>query len=106
MKKEDVKIEVLENRVLSVSGERKKDEEVKDEQWHRVERTVGVFWRQFKLPEGADMDNVKARLEEGVLRITVPKLSEAERKKEPKVISIVSDGNPSADANINARQEI
>ncbi|KAI3445536.1 hypothetical protein Pfo_002201 [Paulownia fortunei] len=90
MKKEDIKIEVQDNRVLSVSGERKTEEEVKDERWHRVERTVGKFWRQFRLPANADMENVRAGLEDGVLRITVPKLGEPE-KREPKVISIVSD---------------
>ncbi|KAI3445535.1 hypothetical protein Pfo_002200 [Paulownia fortunei] len=90
MKKEDIKIEVQDNRVLSVSGERKTEEEVKDERWHRVERTVGKFWRQFRLPANADMENVRACLEDGVLRITVPKLGEQE-KREPKVINIVSD---------------
>lgn len=89
MKKEDVKIEVEEEkRVLRVSGERKAEEEVKDERWHRVERTVGKFWRQFRLPANADMGGVRARLDDGVLRITVPKSTEQEVKKEAKVIAI------------------
>ncbi|GER29265.1 heat-shock protein [Striga asiatica] len=92
MKREDIRIEVEENRVLRVSGERRTEEEVKDERWHRVERTAGKFWRQFRLPADADMEKVSARLEDGVLRISVPKLAEKE-KKEPKVISIEEKGN-------------
>ncbi|KAG8368941.1 hypothetical protein BUALT_Bualt15G0098700 [Buddleja alternifolia] len=102
MKREDVKIEVSEeNRVLSVSGERKTEEEMKDERWHRAERTVGKFWRQFRLPANADVENVKARLVDGVLRISVPKLGEVEmKKKEPKVISIEEKGSISGEDNV------
>ncbi|XP_051135418.1 22.0 kDa heat shock protein-like [Andrographis paniculata] len=91
MTKDDVTIQVEENRVLSVTGERKKEAEEKDDRWHRVERTVGKFWRQFRLPQNADMEKVKARMEAGVLRITIPKLSQGEKKKEPKVITIAAD---------------
>lgn len=93
MKREDVKIEVAENRVLRISGERKTEEENSEgEKWHRVERTSGKFWRQFKLPRNTDLDHVKANLENGVLKITVPKLVE-EEKKQSKIISISEEGN-------------
>ncbi|XP_028777450.1 17.3 kDa class I heat shock protein-like [Neltuma alba] len=78
LKKDEVKVEVEDDRVLQISGERNVEKEDKNDTWHRVERSSGKFMRRFRLPENAKMDQVKASMENGVLTVTVPK---AEVKK-------------------------
>jgi HSP20 family protein len=90
VRRDGVKVEVEDNRVLRVSGERKADEEKEGERWHRAERAAGRFWRRFRMPAGADVDRVTARLEDGVLTVTVPKVAE-HRRQEPRVISIAGE---------------
>ncbi|KAL4610727.1 hypothetical protein ACB092_08G072100 [Castanea dentata] len=88
LKKEEVKVEVEDDKVLQISGERKVKKEEKKETWHRVERSSGKFLRRFKLPENAKMDQVKAAMENGVLTVTVPKVE----VKKPDVKSIEISG--------------
>ncbi|PQQ10579.1 Alpha crystallin/Hsp20 domain-containing protein [Prunus yedoensis var. nudiflora] len=78
LKKEEVKVELEDNRVLQISGERNVEKEDKNDKWHRVERSSGKFLRRFQLPENAKVDEIKAAMENGVLSVTVPK---AEAKK-------------------------
>ncbi|KAK8479032.1 hypothetical protein V6N11_013914 [Hibiscus sabdariffa] len=86
LKKEQVKVEVEEGRILQISGERSREQEEKNEKWHRIERSSGKFLRRFRLPENAKMDEVKASMENGVLTVTVPK--EEDKKPEVKTIPI------------------
>ncbi|KAJ9190311.1 hypothetical protein P3X46_001527 [Hevea brasiliensis] len=88
LKKEEVKVEVEEGRILQISGERSKEQEEKNDKWHRIERSSRKFLRRFRLPENAKMDQVKASMENGVLTITVPK----EEDKKPDVKSIEISG--------------
>ncbi|KAL9388819.1 hypothetical protein Peur_017424 [Populus x canadensis] len=88
LKKEEVKVELEEGRVLQISGERSKEREEKNDKWHRVERSSGKFLRRFRLPENAKLDQVKAKMENGVLTVTVPK--EEVKKPDVKAIEITS----------------
>jgi HSP20 family protein len=79
----DVDVRV-ENNVLTLRGERKFENDVKKESYHRVERSYGSFLRSFTLPNVVDTDRIKAEYKDGVLRLTLPKKEEAK----PKQISI------------------
>ena len=76
MSQGDVKIE-LEDNVLTVSGERKAENEEKGEGYHRVERAFGSFSRSLTLPQGVDTDRVEANFDKGVLEVRIPKPAEA-----------------------------
>ena len=78
--KKDIKVDIHKN-VLTISGERKTKEEIKEEDYYKVETSFGKFSRSFTLPENADIENVAASGENGVLEIVIPKLSEEKHKK-------------------------
>ena len=73
VKKSDVDIKVDGN-ILTISGERKVREEVKDEDYQKIESRYGVFSRSFTLPEKVDISNIEAEFNDGILEITIPKL--------------------------------
>lgn len=83
MQKADVAI-TLEDGVLSLSGEKKFENEESKKDYHRVERRYGRFHRAFNLPGGVDVSNAEAKFEDGVLQIRLPK-SEAAK---PRTIEI------------------
>eukprot|EP00898_Chlorokybus_atmophyticus_P007351 jgi/Chlat1/7617/Chrsp64S07099 len=76
MNKEDIKVQVLDGRVLSISGERKQEEKKEGDNWHRVERSYGRFERSFRLPQNTDPSKITAKHENGVLTISVQKRRE------------------------------
>jgi HSP20 family protein len=71
----------LENNVLTISGERKLENEEKKENFHRIERSYGRFTRSFTLPPTVDAENVNAEFNNGVLKITLNKREEAKPKQ-------------------------
>lgn len=78
--KKDIEI-TLENNLLKLTGERRFEKDVKEENYHRVERQYGSFLRTFSLPSQVDSNAVKATFKEGVLTIEVPKAEEAKPRK-------------------------
>jgi len=80
MKPEDINIEVQDN-VLTVSGERRFQEEVKEDKYYRIERRYGSFSRSLALPPTADESKVDATYDNGVLQVTVRKAEIAKPKK-------------------------
>lgn len=86
VKKDDVRVDLADD-VLTISGERKREEEQKDRDGvHRYERMYGKFQRRFTLPSTIDVDKVEANMEDGVLRIALPKSESAK----PRAIQVQS----------------
>jgi HSP20 family protein len=76
----DVNVSISGN-VLTIKGEKKAEEEEKDEHYHRVERYSGSFQRVFQLPSGVKADKVEANFDKGVLKVILPKVEEAKKKQ-------------------------
>jgi HSP20 family protein len=67
--------------VLTIKGEKQKEEEEKDEHHYRAERYYGSFQRSFQLPTSIKADKIEAAFDKGVLKVTLPKVEEAKQKK-------------------------
>lgn len=80
IRREDLDIRV-ENNLLTIRGERKRDEETKQESYHRVERSYGAFNRSFALPSTVATDQVSAEFKDGVLTIALPAREEAKPRQ-------------------------
>jgi len=77
---DDVSVRVDES-VLTLKGDRKREAGVDRENYHLIERSYGHFRRSFVLPENVDPEGVQARFKDGVLRIAIPKLKRVRPKK-------------------------
>jgi len=71
----------LENNTLTVRGERKFEKEEKEENFHRIERRYGTFYRSFSLPSAVDTENVQASYNAGILKLELNKKPEAQPKQ-------------------------
>jgi HSP20 family protein len=71
----------VENHTLTVKGERKFEKEEKEENFHRIERRYGSFYRAFTLPNTVDTENVEAKYNAGVLKLELKKKPEAQPKQ-------------------------
>jgi HSP20 family protein len=80
MNKDDIDITV-EKFTLTIKGEKKTEETVKDDQFHRVERSYGSFERSFSLPPTVDANRVEAGYKDGVLTVKLPLREEAKPKQ-------------------------
>lgn len=80
IKESDIEIE-FENGMLTLKGERRFEDEKKERNYHRIERSYGRFVRSFNLPRSVDAEGIEASYEEGVLEITIPKREEAKPRQ-------------------------
>ncbi len=82
--KENVRITINEQNVLSIRGEKHREEKSEDKNYVRVERSYGSFARSFVLPDNLATNNVQAAFDNGVLTITIPK-REPEKPREQEI---------------------
>jgi HSP20 family protein len=80
MDKKDISVDVK-DRVLTLKGERKFENEVKEENYYRRERSYGKFQRAFTLPADIDPNEIRADFKDGLLKIEVPKPEEHKPKE-------------------------
>jgi HSP20 family protein len=83
VKPDDVEV-TMENGVLTIRGERKFEESEERENFKRIERSHGIFYRRFSLPDNTDAEAVEAKGQDGVIEVIIPKTAE----KQPKRIEV------------------
>jgi HSP20 family protein len=80
VEKDQISVEVKDG-ILTLRGERKFEREVKEESYHRIERSYGTFLRSFSLPVSVNQEQVKATFRDGVLEVELPKKENAKPKQ-------------------------
>jgi HSP20 family protein len=85
VKKENLKL-TLQDNILTLEGEKKKEDEVRDKNFYRAERVYGKFKRCFTLPSEVDSDEIDAKFEDGILKIKLNKVEP--KKKNEKIIEL------------------
>lgn len=78
--KEDVKVSVNEDRLLTLKGEKKRNDKVENKNFVRVERNYGSFVRTFVLPENVNFEAIEAKFENGILEVSLPKIDPVKPK--------------------------
>ena len=78
--REDIDLRV-ENNTLTITGQKPRDKAVKEEQYHRIERTFGSFSRTFTLPPTVDAGQIGAEFKNGVLTVTLPLREDAKPRQ-------------------------
>ena len=72
LEKSDIDVQISENQ-LTIQGERKLERDLKEENYHRIERSYGPFQRSFTLPVSVFKDRISASFHQGILRVILPK---------------------------------
>ena len=80
VQKEDIRI-TIENNILTIRGEKKKEEKISEDDYRRVERSYGTFLRSFTLPIAVRSDKIEASSQDGIVTIRLPKAEEARPKQ-------------------------
>ena len=76
----------IEDNTLTLKGERNFEKETNEDNYHRIERSYGSFYRSFTIPRNVDQEKIKAEQDSGVLRITMPKKPESK----PKTVKVIT----------------
>jgi len=84
VKKEDIKVDIEEDKLV-ISGEKKLKNELKEDNYYKVESYYGTFKRSFAIPKEADVENIHAESKDGVLEVVIPKMEQAKLEKTKRV---------------------